>query len=158
VAENVWPSLQLSGTTTIADTSAMRTLNHFRVNATRVTRIVHTTFVVIWFAVIVALFLSVDTLCTEAQDRAMPRTALVADTGAGFAFGDFDGDMRPDVPTVHTGLSDAASSRYDIRLQLSSGEPQQANFLSAPAGGLRLQLDDVNGDLAPDLVITTPWR
>jgi hypothetical protein len=73
-----------------------------------------------------------------------------------FAVADFDGDLRPDLVTIHAGANLAGSTDYRIQLQLSA-VGQQSIQLAAPAGGLLIEARDVNGDHAIDLVFSTAW-
>lgn len=73
-----------------------------------------------------------------------------------FAYSDFDGDLRPDLAVVQTGRSDLSLTDYWIQLQLSANG-RQAIRIVAPTGGLQIAARDVNGDNAPDLVLTTAW-
>jgi hypothetical protein len=73
-----------------------------------------------------------------------------------FAVADFDGDLRPDLAHIQIGRSDAALTDYWVQLQLS-GAGQQSILVVAPSGGLQISVRDVNGDDAPDLVLTTSW-
>ena len=101
------------------------------------------------------LWLSGFNVCVLAQDRAA--SPSVASASSSFAVADFDGDLSPDLATVQTANLGARNARYSIRFQLGSGELQSVS-LSAPVGGLSLNLDDVNGDFALDLVVTSSWR
>jgi hypothetical protein len=74
-----------------------------------------------------------------------------------FAIGDFDGDRRPDLTTVEIARFNSLHSRYSISFQLSTGRPQTIG-VTAPAGGLALFAQDVNGDRALDVVLVTAWR
>ena len=73
-----------------------------------------------------------------------------------FAIADFDGDLRPDLVAVQTGTGDVVRTDYWIQLRLSSAGLQTI-LIVAPTGGLHVVARDVNGDHAPDLVITTTW-
>jgi hypothetical protein len=73
-----------------------------------------------------------------------------------FAIADFDGDLRPDLVAVRTGAGGVLRTDYWIQLQLSSAG-RQTILVVAPAGGLQVVARDVNGDHAPDLVLTTTW-
>jgi hypothetical protein len=75
---------------------------------------------------------------------------------AAFAAADFDGDLRPDLVGVRVGRSDAWRTDYWIQFQLSAAG-QQTIVVAAPSGGLQIAVRDVNGDKAPDLVVTTTW-
>lgn len=88
---------------------------------------------------------------TQAQN------AHAAITDAQFAFGDFDGDRRPDLATVQIARFNSLHSRYLISFQLSKGRPQTIG-VTAPAGGLALFAQDVNGDRVLDVVLVTVWR
>src|SRR5579864_6085744 len=75
-----------------------------------------------------------------------------------FAIADFDGDRRPDLATVEAQKGSASnSSRYSIRLQLTSGAAQVFG-LTAPAGGLQIVAQDINGDNALDVLVRTAWQ
>ena len=76
-------------------------------------------------------------------------------TGQSFAIADFDGDRRPDFAIVQDGTGGAFPD-YWIRLELSASAQQSFRF-DAPAGGLRIEARDVNGDHALDLVLRTAW-
>jgi hypothetical protein len=84
-----------------------------------------------------------------------PRT-LPPGTAAAFAIADFDGDQQPDFATVQTGRSSLHESFYWISFELSSGSRQTIG-LTAPAGGLKLDSRDVNGDHMADLIVSTIW-
>lgn len=85
-------------------------------------------------------------------------TAPVASNRSGLplAIADFDGDTRPDVAVVQVGRSNSSQTDYWIQLQLSS-VGRQTILVVAPAGGLQIVARDVNGDDAPDLILTTTW-
>ena len=74
-----------------------------------------------------------------------------------FAIADFDGDVRPDLASIESGLDSSGDTNYWIRLQLSASGPQSIHLV-APAGGLFIEARDVNGDHAIDLVLGTAWR
>lgn len=76
--------------------------------------------------------------------------------GLPFAIADFDGDHRPDFASVQAGGSDFTSGDYWIQLRLSALGRQSIRLI-APAGGLVIEARDVNGDHAPDLVLSTSW-
>jgi hypothetical protein len=82
--------------------------------------------------------------------------ALSPAIGAPFAIADFDGDLKPDLATVHAGGSNARTTHYSIRFELSSG-PAHSISLIAPTGGLQIVPQDVNGDRVPDLIVSTKW-
>jgi hypothetical protein len=73
-----------------------------------------------------------------------------------FAIADFDGDLRPDLVAVCTGTGNGLRTDYWIQLQLSAAG-RQTILVVAPTGGLQIAARDVNGDHAPDLVVTTTW-
>lgn len=78
--------------------------------------------------------------------------------GTEFAIGDFDGDRIPDLATVEAKPNGAqGDSRYAIRLQLTSGAAQVFG-LTAPAGGLQIVAQDINGDNALDVLVRTTWQ
>src|SRR5262249_46952129 len=76
--------------------------------------------------------------------------------GLPFAVADFDGDLLPDVAAVQIGQSGFAQTDYWIQVQLSASGRQTIHVM-APSGGLQVTAKDLNGDLAPDLVLTTSW-
>ncbi len=73
-----------------------------------------------------------------------------------FAIADFDGDNRPDLATVETGLIGASHARYWIGFRMSAGERKTIG-VNAPVGGLEIASRDVNGDNIVDLVVSTAW-
>jgi hypothetical protein len=73
-----------------------------------------------------------------------------------FAIADFDGDMRPDLASIQAEPDSSGVTNYWIQLQLSTFG-QQSIQLFAPAGGLRVEARDVNGDHSIDLVLATAW-
>jgi hypothetical protein len=73
-----------------------------------------------------------------------------------FAIADFDGDKRPDLATVHAGVSSSWDTQYWIAFQLSGGSRQTLG-ITAPTGGLQITSRDVNGDSFLDVVVTTAW-
>jgi hypothetical protein len=76
--------------------------------------------------------------------------------GFTFSIADLDGDSRPDLAEVQLGEGGLANSLYRIELHLSHAGPQSISLV-APAGGLRINARDVNGDSVPDLVVSTAW-
>jgi hypothetical protein len=73
-----------------------------------------------------------------------------------FAIADFDGDNRPDLATVETGLIGASQARYWIGLRMSAGARQMIG-VNGPVGGLEIASRDVNGDNIIDLVVSAAW-
>jgi hypothetical protein len=71
-----------------------------------------------------------------------------------FVIGDFDGDQKPDLATVHVNQSHSELTEYSIHLQLSRGLNLSVG-LTAPSGGLQLFSRDVNGDDLLDVVVRT---
>jgi hypothetical protein len=71
-----------------------------------------------------------------------------------FAIADFDGDHAPDLASIQNGLSSSGAINYWIQLK-SSTVGRQSVPLPAPAAELLIEAQDVNGDDAVDLVITT---
>jgi hypothetical protein len=76
--------------------------------------------------------------------------------GPQFAIADFDGDVRPDLASIQAGSSTSGTTDYWIELHLTAGGRQSIR-LCAPAGGLRIEARDVNGDNSIDLVLATAW-
>jgi hypothetical protein len=79
-----------------------------------------------------------------------------AGAGPQFAIADLDGDLRPDSASIQADSNIIGGTNYRIQLRLS-GVGQQTVQLVGPAGGLRIEARDVNGDDAVDLVLTTAW-
>lgn len=79
-----------------------------------------------------------------------------AGPGPQFAIADLDGDLRPDSASIQADANIVGGTNYRIQLRLS-GLGQQTVQLVGPAGGLRIEARDVNGDDAVDLVLTTAW-
>jgi hypothetical protein len=74
-----------------------------------------------------------------------------------FAIADFDGDRTPDLATVELQTSASAkTTRYSIRLRLATGATQLFG-VTGPAGGLQIVAQDVNGDSALDVLVTSAW-
>jgi hypothetical protein len=74
-----------------------------------------------------------------------------------FAIADFDGDRTPDLATVELQTSTSAkTARYSIRLRLATGATQLFG-VTAPAGGLQIVAQDVNGDSALDVLVSSAW-
>ena len=116
-------------------------------------------------------------LCCGGLARAgTPWASSAANAGLGqpFAIGDLDGDNRPDMASVRAAISSAGESfspsrsrgeasapadgnaDYRVEVRLSSSGRQSFQLI-APAGGLRIEARDVNGDHAVDLVLATAW-
>ena len=97
-------------------------------------------------------------MCSAAAVAADVPSAPSASLGPNLSFSvaDFDGDSRPDLASVEAGSSDSARTDYWIQLQLSATGRRTFRIV-APLGGLQIASRDVNGDHAPDLVLTTAW-
>lgn len=103
---------------------------------------------------IVSLTLGLSTTAYASETRLHEHTSK--QPGLPFAISDFDGDNKPDLAKVQSGGTTASNTRYSIDFELSTGS-RQSVVLIAPAGGLRLESKDVNGDHFPDVVVTTSW-
>lgn len=93
---------------------------------------------------------------SDANPSSLSNTKPLA--GASFAVADFDGDLQPDVVTV--GVQRVVSPRnfrYAIRFELTARGTQSFG-VTAPAGGLQIVAQDVNGDHFLDLLITSAWQ
>jgi hypothetical protein len=97
-------------------------------------------------------------LCAAAAAAADVPGASSASLGPNLSFSvaDFDGDSRPDLASVQAGRSDSVRTDYWIQLQLSATGRRTFRIV-APLGGLQIASRDVNGDHAPDLVLSTAW-
>ena len=82
------------------------------------------------------------------------RTGIGGQFGIGLAIGDLDGDARADIASVMVVRDGQRGTEYTIRWRLSA-EPGGSIGLTALGGGLGLVLQDVNGDAAEDLVVST---
>jgi hypothetical protein len=69
-------------------------------------------------------------------------------------FMDFDGDHSLDVATV-TEQPLGGFARYTVRLHLASGAEQSID-LTAPRGGLQLEMHDMTGDKVPNDLLLRP--
>jgi hypothetical protein len=105
------------------------------------------------FAILLLGFVSSSALWGADVQKA-PATSV--GPGAQFAIADFDGDVRPDLASIQAGPNSSGTTNYWIQLQLSS-VGRQSIRLVAPAGGLRIEARDVNGDHAVDLILATAW-
>jgi hypothetical protein len=76
--------------------------------------------------------------------------------GLSFAIADLDGDLYPDLVTVHTATNNSGTTEYLIQLRLSAAGQRSIRFV-APAGGLQIEARDVNDNHAIDLVVRTAW-
>ena len=95
--------------------------------------------------------------CPPRPARASAGTGVsVSEVDARFVIADFDGDVLPDVVSVHNELNGSGDTNYWIQMQLSEAG-QRSIRLVAPAGGLFIQARDVNGDHVPDLLLATAW-
>lgn len=101
-------------------------------------------------ALLLAALLAVAVLSAEVQQQPVPAAA----PGLPFAIADFDGDLNPDLASVHVGSSDSTHGVYSIQFELTT-LGRQSIRLVAPVGGLQLLARDVNGDHAIDLVVMT---
>jgi hypothetical protein len=105
------------------------------------------------------LLLFVDTAGTSTAAGGDVRNLPAASFGPGpqFAIADLDGDVRPDLASIQSGVNSVGDTNYWIQLQLSATGPQSIRLV-APAGGLLIEARDVNGDHAIDLVFATAWH
>ena len=109
--------------------------------------------------IVVLLFCAIFCFGTRGTGLTTQRVGAFAHgTAAGthFAIADFDGDNRPDVATVETGLIGTSHARYWIGFRMSAGARQTIG-VNAPVGGLEIASRDVNGDNIIDLVVSTAW-
>jgi hypothetical protein len=95
---------------------------------------------------------------TRAEAAGIQQGVPIASPGMGpqFAIADLDDDVRPDLASIQAGGSGSGTSDYWIELQLSTFGHRSIQLV-APAGGLRIEARDVNGDHSVDLVLATAW-
>src|SRR5262249_42230684 len=107
--------------------------------------------------IVVALLCLITTLAHRGNAQGHAAYARGSAREVPVAFGDFDGDSRPDVATVQMGQASPSHARYWILFQFSTGLKQSIG-VTAPIGGLQIASRDVNGDNRLDLVVSTAWR
>jgi hypothetical protein len=108
--------------------------------------------------VVLLLVCAVFCFATRGTGLSTQKTAVFAHgaTAAHFAIADFDGDSRPDLATVETGLIGASHAHYWIGFRMSAGA-RQVIGVNGPVGGLEISSRDVNGDSFIDLVVSAAW-
>ena len=89
---------------------------------------------------------------TAATAKGVPPDSLGANSS--LAIADFDGDLKPDLATAEIDRFDSLSARYLIRFRLTSGTGESFS-VTGLFGVPQIVARDVNGDNAPDLIITT---
>ncbi len=107
---------------------------------------------------VLLILCAVFCFATRGTGVSTPKTSAFAHgaTAAHFAIADFDGDSRPDLATVETGLIGAAHAHYWIGFRMSAGSRQMIG-VNGPVGGLEIASRDVNGDNFIDLVVSAAW-
>jgi hypothetical protein len=94
---------------------------------------------------------------TTASLSALGRPAISASSNHSEVknyFMDFDGDHSLDVATVIEQPS-AGYTKYTVQLHLASGA-EQSVVVSAPPGGLQVEMHDMTGDKIPNDVVLRP--
>lgn len=95
--------------------------------------------------------------CASSAAASSAHKVSLGGPGLHSTFADFDGDVRPDVVTLHSDNSRSGTSNYAIDLQLSTTGRKSIRFVG-PSGGLRIEARDVNGDHIVDLVLASAWQ
>jgi hypothetical protein len=131
-------------------------MNAFLTNCAFLKLISHRFATVRFLCRFLCLLLFAGFIGTAAAADAPRAPAARLGPGLSFSLADFDGDSRPDLASVQAGKSDSLRTDYWIQLQLSASGRQTFRIV-APLGGLQIASRDVNGDNAPDLVLTTAW-
>ncbi len=105
--------------------------------------------------IVLLLFCAVFCFGTRGTGLGTQRAAVFAHGAAAvhFTIADFDGDNRPDLATVETGVMGTSHARYWIGFQMSAGARQTIG-VNGPVGGLEIASRDVNGDNILDLVVS----
>jgi hypothetical protein len=108
--------------------------------------------------IVLLVLCAVFCFATRGTGLGTQKTAVFAHgaTAAHFAIADFDGDSRPDLATVETGLIGTSHARYWIGFRMSAGARQMIG-VNGPVGGLEIASRDVNGDNFIDLVVSAAW-
>src|ERR1700677_364766 len=106
--------------------------------------------------VVLLLLCAVFCFATRGTGLSTQKTAVFANGATHFAVADFDGDSRPDLATVETGLIGASRAHYWIGFRMSAGA-RQVIGVNGPVGGLEISSRDVNGDNFIDLVVSAAW-
>lgn len=73
-----------------------------------------------------------------------------------FAIDDFDGDLAPDIASVHPVSSNFSGTNHIVQLEFGSGK-RRSICLTAHWGDVRIVARDVNSDRIPDLIIASAW-
>jgi hypothetical protein len=93
----------------------------------------------------------------EALAAPMPNmSATSGGTITQFAYGDFDGDLQPDLAVLRGERFSPLKTHYSLTFSFSTGNRQSIG-LTGPSGGLLIVPRDVNGDNTLDLVVTAKW-
>jgi hypothetical protein len=109
----------------------------------------------LWISLLSLFGLAGFSTAEAADIQSVPVTSV--GPGSRFAIADFDGDLRPDLASIHAEPGSTGTTNYWIELQLSTFG-RQSILVIGPPGGLSIAARDANnGNHFIDLALTTAW-